>query len=122
MHLFSACLNACIILVNQAGINQKQTGFAALTVFMGVLEGSQGEYVVSADLRYANSENAKISFGVIIDLVCDKDLNMLHLETQSTFGDDIFDVVDALAHPQVQEQLKHMVGYQIKINQCQSPN
>ena len=32
INLFGACINACIVLLNQAGINQKQAPFAAFTL------------------------------------------------------------------------------------------
>ena len=50
--LFPACVNCCIILLNQAGINQKQAPFAAMTL---KLDDNQ------------------------IEIVCDQNLQILHL-------------------------------------------
>ena len=50
-------------------------------------------------------------------MVCDVDLNILHMETQQTLGDQLLDIVEALSDKNVQKQIKHLVAYQVAVNQ-----
>ena len=50
LHLFAACLNACIVTLNLSGINQKRAQFAAMT-FLISKDGD--EYFITRNLQKA---------------------------------------------------------------------
>lgn len=114
-HLFAASLNACIVMLNLAGINQKKAMFAAVTL---LIEKNGEQYSTTTDLSYVNQQNNKTN-AVIIDLVSDQYLNILHLETQMSTGSEVIDVMAALDEPQVQKYVTQIVKTQLQINYVQ---
>jgi len=66
---FAACVNACISVLNRAGINQKHAPFAAMT-----LQFDNDGSVKTTDFK-------RDSKSTLVDLVCDTNCNVLHLET-----------------------------------------
>ena len=81
VQIFGACVNACIILMNQAGLNQKQAPFAAFTM----------QLKKSGELEFENFDEE----GSLYDVVCDQDCGILHFETvkECHTNQNVFDVL-----------------------------
>jgi hypothetical protein len=70
LNLYSACINACISLINRSGINQKQSAFAAMTLQIRSNDEVLASNFVEGDL--------KSSF---IEMVTDEECNVMSMET-----------------------------------------
>ena len=107
VNLFSACLNACIVLLNQAGIHQKSSPYAALTISI------DPSFNISTD-----PSPLKDTEQTLVDLVADPDLGILHMETissaSSSVNNKVINPVDVLLREDTSSKVQARVTSLLK--------